>query len=160
MPSKYLEILADVKAKMESVSGIGKVHDYERWNADDAAFIELFAYTPTGGAKQIRGWEISRAGFSEHKAGAFFRHHKFRLRGFMGLKDADATDKTFQTLVEDVSEKFRVAEGPQGATWQYRDGDSPENSPIQGGAIEIRMFGNILCHVTELTLSVTERIVA
>lgn len=155
---RYADILADIKSRMEAIAGIGKVYDYDRWNADMARFIELFAYTPTGGQKQIRGWEITRTGFTEHKAGAFFRHHKFQIKGYMGLKDESGSEKTFQAIIEAVSEKFRAADTGENDPWEFMDGDAPGNSPVQGGSIEVRMYGNVLCHHTALSLSVTERI--
>lgn len=158
MASNYIAIVADVKAKMLTITNIGQVHDYYRWNKDASGFLNLFAYTPAGGSKHVRGWELSRISATEHKKGAFFRHHKFKLAGYMSLKDADATDKTFQTLVDDVCEKFRTADG--GATWDYRNGDSPNDSPAQATTIEARQFGEVLCHYAEIILSMTERIVA
>src|SRR3972149_1657925 len=99
MANNYAAILADIKAKMEAVADIGVVHDYYRGGVEPSRFMALFSYAPSGAnVKQIRGWEITRASAQEHKRGAFFRHHQFRLTGYMGLKDADGTDKTFQTL--------------------------------------------------------------
>ena len=157
MASKYLEIIADIKGKMESVPDIGKVYDYYRWNADFARFVQLFSYTPSTGGLHIRGWEITRKAAPEHKRGAWFRHHKFTLTGYMGLKDDAATDKVFQVLVDDVCELFRNTAG--GATWDYMDGEAPENSPAQTPLITPRMFGSVLCHVAEIDLSVQERII-
>lgn len=159
MASNYIAILADIKTKLTSIQDIGQVHDYFRWAIATDKFLSLFAYTPSYGDKQIRGWEITRVAAPEHKRGAFFRHHRFKISGYMSLKDSDATDKTFQQLVDGVCEVFRVADTGT-AAWQYRDGDAPEDSPAQVNIIEVRMFGAVLCHYTEITLSVTERIVA
>lgn len=158
--NNYAAILADIKSKLESVSNIGKVYDYDRRATTDDEFIKLFAYTPAGGYQQIRGWELTRTAAVEHKKGAFWRHHQFKVMGYMGLKDADATEKTFQSLVEEICNKFRTAESPSEATWQYRNGDNPDESTVQVKSIQLRMFGNILCHCVEIALSVTERIVA
>lgn len=156
--SNYLNILAEIKAKLEAIADIGKVQDYYRWNSDEAAFIALFTHNLPGGESQIRGWEITRESVTEHKKGAFFRHHRFKLTGYMSLRDADATDKTFQTLVEDVCAAFRNSEGA--GSWYYSDGDAPENSAAQVGTVSVRAFANLLCHYAEINLSVTERIVA
>jgi len=156
MPNNYSAILADIKTKLESVTDIGVIHDYERWIVDPSKFIALFAFTPAGGVKQIRGWEITRISASEHLKGAFFRHHKFKLNGYLGLKDADATGKTFQVLIEEICAKFRGAVTTQ--AWDYRDGDNPGNAPAQVMAIDTRMYGELLCHCTEIHISITERI--
>lgn len=157
--SRYTEILADIKTRLESVQNAGRVHDYARWSPDQARFLQFFSYRPPGGEQQVRGWEITRTSASEHIQGAYFRHHVFVLTGYMGLRDADATDKKFQELVEAVCDRFRSAQPPAGSAWDYRDGDDPDNSPVQVDTIELRMFGNVLCHYAEIRLSVTERIV-
>ncbi len=162
MASKYLEILADIKAKMETVTDVGIVHDYYRWNKDYKTFIGLFAYNPTNQPRQIRGWEITRISVEEHKRGypAFFRHHKFRFSGYMSLQDKSETDKIFQELIDEVCNVFRNVNAPDGSTWYYMDGDAEESSSGQAPIIKPKMFGNVLCHTTEITLIVTERIIA
>ncbi|TAN61050.1 hypothetical protein EPN18_07380 [bacterium] len=157
MASNYVAIAANIKTKLLTVANIGQVHDYYRWSKDAGAFLAMFSAT-IGGVKQIRGWEITRTAVTEHKHGAFWRHHQFRISGYMGLQDAAGTDKTFQTLVENICETFRTADG--GATWDYRNGDSPDNSAMQVNTIDVREFGAVLCHYAEITLSVTEKIIA
>jgi len=155
--SAYLSIIADIKTKIEGVTDVGNVYDYYRWNNDLGAFISLFSYTPVGGSKQIRGWEITRVSAIEHKDGAFFRHHEFSIEGYMSLSDANASDKTFQVLIDNICDVFRSP--ADGATWYYMDGDNPKSSPAQVLLIDIRAFGNVLCHHAKIKLSVTERIV-
>lgn len=157
MASNYIAIAADIKAKLLTITDIGQVHDYYRWSKEAGKFLTMFS-TTIGGVPQIRGWEITRVSAPEHKRGAFWRHHQFRIAGYMGLRDATATDKTFQTIIENICETFRVASG--GATWDYRNGDSPDNSAAQVNMIDVREFGAVLCHYADITLSVTERIVA
>jgi hypothetical protein len=157
MASNYLNILADIKARFDAISDIGIVHDYERLTKNWQEFLALFAYTPDGGNQQIRGWEITRRSVPEHKRGAYYRHHVFIVRGYLSLKDSDATDKTFQILVDTICETFRAV--GEVSTWYYRDGENPENSPCQVDLIEPRMFGGVLCHYCEITLYVTEWIV-
>jgi hypothetical protein len=154
--SEYLNIVADVKAKMESVAGIGIVHDYERQCADLAKFILLFK-APDG---KINGWEITRRAVPEHQAGAFFRHHQLVLKGYSGLQDATGSSKIFQVRVDDICAKFRTAEPATPGPWQYRNGDEPDKAPCQVEIINDRMFGSVLCHCAEIALSVTERILA
>lgn len=152
--NNYLAIVADIKATLSAIPGVGMVHDYERWSADWDKFLGFFKDS-TG---KILGWEITRRSASEHQAGAYFRHHQFVLKGYMGLADAKGTGKTFQSLCEEVCAAFRNP--ASGASWDYRNGDSPDNSAAQIESINDRMFGNVLCHCAEITLSVTERIIA
>lgn len=154
--SNYLTIVGDVKTKLLTVAGIGLVHDYERQVIDLAKFILLFK----DAAGKICGTEITRRAVPEHKAGAFFRHHQLLLKSYMGLQDATASSKTFQVLVDDICAKFRVADPPANAPWDYHNGDNPAAAPAQVEIINDRMFGSVLCHCAEISLSVTERILA
>ncbi len=160
MANKYLEIVTDIKAKMDAVTDVGVVHKYYRWNKGWKEFIEYFTYTPTNQPKQIRGWEITRISGAEHKRGVYFRHYKFRLSGYMSLQDASETDIEFQGLIDEVCNAFRNVEDQGGATWYYMDGDNETDSSPQIPVIKPKMFGNVLCHTTEIILTITERIIA
>ncbi len=153
----YSDIVSDIATRMETIPSIGIVHDYYRYTADAAKFLQLFKCS-IGGKEQIRGWEITRISAPEARTGAYFRYHKFRITGYLGLCDADATDKTFQTLIDDVCELFRTAEPPGGSSWYYLDLALPGDLPAQAVVIEPRMFGSVLCHYAEILLTVTERI--
>lgn len=153
--NNYLLILADIKAQLAAVPNVGQVHDYSRLAVDWGTYIARFKDTASG---RIRGFEITRTAVPEHLRGAFFRHHRFVLRGFLGFKDEDATDKTFQPLIEEVCNAFRQAQPPAGKPWLYQNGDAPAESCVQVTVIDERMFGSVLCHYCEIQLSVTERI--
>lgn len=158
--SSYLEIIADIRSQLAGVSGAGRIHDYGRWSADQKKFIELFSYTPEGDGKtQIRGWEFTRVKRTEHNRGASFIHHLFKLSGYMGLRDADATDIEFQILVDAVCDRFAAAEAPRDRGYYYMNGDDPEQAAAQAEAIDARSFGGVLCHHADILLSVTERVV-
>jgi len=151
----YEAIVADIKAKLTEITDIGIVHDYERWIVDAKKFLDEFKDQTSG---RILGWEITRKSVSEHQAGAFFGHNLMAVHGYMGLNDAAATGKLFQVVVNKVRAKFRKAEpADPNAPWDYRDGDNPQNSPVQVPLIDERMFGNNLCHHAEIHISVTER---
>ena len=160
MANKYLEIVTAIKDRMETVIDVGIVHPYYRWNNDYTKFLKLFAYTPINKPQQIRGWDITRISGSEHKRGVYYRHHKFRLSGYMSLQDISQTDIEFQGLIEEVCNVFRNIEDQGGATWYYMDGDDESKSSPQVLGIRPKMFGNVLCHTTEIILTVTERIIA
>jgi hypothetical protein len=153
MANKYLTIRNAIKALVEGVDGVGVVHGRSRLATNWKKYIERFYFAETG---RIQGAEITRTGFSEHRAGAYLRHHKFVIRVFLGFQDEAATEETFQPLIDEICEAFRTA-GPE-ASWLYGDGDNPANSPAQAPVIDERMFGDVLCHYAEIHLSVTERI--
>lgn len=140
---------------LSNVSNIGKVYDYERWAADWVAFINLFK-TTVGGVDQIRGWEIGRRSMNEKKivigigSLSHEKTHGFLIRSYMGVSDAAATEKTFNTLIEGIATAFR--------TNKTLNGTAKDHDYIQAEIIEHRTFGGVLCHYAELSLAVYERI--
>lgn len=152
--SNYRAIVTDIASQLAAIPNVGVVHQYERQAADMARFIALFK----DASGRICGWEITRRAVSEHQAGAFFRHHQMVLKGYLGLQDANGSSLIFQELIDAVCARFRTAEPPANSTWQYMNGDEPDKSPAQAETINDRMFGAVLCHCAEISLSVTERI--
>src|SRR4030042_3344011 len=139
-------IRTQVHSILSGVADIGKVYDYERWANDWATFINLFK-TTVGGVDQIRGWEISRGSVKdEGKPGRFEATHSYAIKGYIGVKDSTATEKTFAALIEAIRAAFRTNWNLNGAA-EYHD-------LIQVPVSEPRMFGSILCHYAELTLDV------
>lgn len=153
--NNYLAIVADIETKLATIPEVGIIHDRPRLTTNWAQYIARFK-TPDG---RIRGGEISRGQVSERQRGAFFRHHVFVLRWYLGFQDEAGTDLIFQQLVEEICTAFRQAASPSGATWIYQNGESPDASPAQVPVIDERMFGGVLCHHAEIHLSVTERFV-
>ena len=137
------EIRAGIKSVLEAVEDIGKVHDYDRWTVDWAKFIELFKDTAS---KRILGWEITRKNVKEDETSV--RPHVYVIRGYMGLKDEDETEKTFNTLVEDVCAAFRAD--------KRLGGGALGHDFIQVETLDVRTFGSVLCHYAELSLTVHE----
>jgi hypothetical protein len=130
---------------LAAVTDIGKVYDYERWAADWATFINLFK-TTISGTPQIRGWEIGRRAVKEDNMPV--RSHIYVIRGYMGINDAAATEKTFNALIEAIAAKFRDGQPLSGAALGH--------DFIQAELIDARMFGAVLCHYCELSLTVYE----
>jgi hypothetical protein len=133
---------------LNAVTNVGKVYDYERWTADWTTFINLFK-TTISGIDQIRGWEIGRRSAKEERQtlGANDRDHTFIIRGYLGLNDAAATEKTMNNLVEAIAAAFRANLTLNGAAVQGHD-------YLQIDLIEARTFGSVLCHYAELRLNV------
>ena len=144
--------LSTVRAKMktviESVSGIGQVHDYKRYVHDWDSYKELFAKN-----QKINTWEIQRNHVESDpyggSGGREDRMHVFIIRGFYAVSDDLASEKTFQDLADLVIDAFR----------NKPDLDAVANIinfPITADFQE-SMFGGVLCHVVEIRLSVSER---
>lgn len=144
-------IRAQIKAILQGVANVGQIHDYDRWEIDWDDFLTLFKST-IGGTDQIRGWTIhvQSDGSSypgTNNVGQF--EHLFLLRGYVGLKDASATEKTFDDLVEAVQKAFMG---------NYTlNGSAMNAEPPQVLVKEIRQLSDVLVHYAEIQLRVRER---
>ena len=148
-------IRAQIYSILNNVTNAGKVYDYERWAADWEKFISLFKATISG-SDQIRGWEIGRQSMAEKNAGVGGgsagneKTHTFVIHGYLGLNDAGATEKTFNSLIEAVGDAFRTNLTLNGSCWGH--------GFIQVRIVEARMFGSVICHYAELSLEVWEEL--
>lgn len=140
------DIRDQIKTILATVDGVGVIHDYERWAADWGKFLEL--YKNTDG--KINGWTITRTKTDEdcNTASHVTRIHHCTIRGVYGLKDEDASELIFQALIESICAAFRA---------KYRLNDIAANTePVQVEVVENRMFGTVLCHYCELTVTAEE----
>lgn len=149
------QIREAIRVKLAGLSGIGKVHDYERFAADETAFQALYYDTASG---RIKGWNFYREATPESDLnnGEVRRIHAWRITGVMGLDDADATGKLFDDLVDLIATAFRTDRTLGGLVLDVKDLDQEYGaSGIQVEAIEPVMFAGVLCHRAKLKL-VTE----
>lgn len=138
-------IRQQIYTTLSAVQSVGKVYDYERWAADWETFINLFK---SGG--KILGWEITRVGAntttidnSEDED-----QHQYLIRGYMGLQDSAASEKTFNALIEAIRDAFRRNFNLSGSC--------ELTTPIQVPIIEPRSFGSVLCHYCEMRFTAQE----
>lgn len=142
-------IREQIKAILSGVSGIGVVHDYDRWASTWEKFLDQYKDEATG---KINGWAITRTKTPE-EADSFEKHardYEFTVRGFYGLKDEDASEIVFQDLVEDICTAFR--------TNFTLNSTCDESGPMQVVLVENRVFGSVLCHYCELSIMARERV--
>ena len=132
---------------LSAVPGIGCVYDYERWAVAWDKFIALFK-DPT--SSRILGWEISRSAATADFISQIEeeRSHQYVIHGYMGVQDAEATEKQFNTLIEAVAEAFRGTLDLNGSCMQ--------STALSATLIDTRTFGSVLCHYCELRLTATE----
>ena len=142
----YANIRDYLKTKLQAVDGIGVVHDYDRWAADWAALVNLYVSND-----KLNGWHITRKATGEawKSLPVVERAHTYEIIGIYALKDADASEKTFQDLVEKVMEELRFD--------FTLGGNCQQTGPLKLETLEPRMFGSVLCHVAVLKLPVQER---
>lgn len=137
-------IRTGIKGALAGITGVGRVHDYERWTADSAQFLALFQ---DAASKKIFGWEITRTGAKVEKPTQKFKvTHAYVLKGYYAVSDAAKSEKLFNAVIEAIVSKFisNHLAGTQGICLP------------QVGIIEFRMFGNVLCHYAEIRLDVAE----
>lgn len=151
--------LAEIKSILGGVSGIGTVHDYLRFARH---WKDVLAYFKTAGGI-INASMISRTSSAsmQRTIGETERAHVFSIDSIYGLADASATEKTFQNLIEAQHAAFTAYE----ATWNLAGMTShPDWGPMSGAVglqidlIDIRLFGDVLCHYAACRLCVVETV--
>lgn len=147
----YATILAQIKTYLDTVPNIGNTFSYIRWNKDWPAMLTLFK-TTIGGTPQIRFWDISRTKTLEVNkvSKENLRTYTFRIRGFMSLDDANASETTFQNLIELVCAKFRNV--------PTLNGTAENISPLSVAMVGHCMVGDVLCHQCEGYLEVEDAV--
>ncbi len=140
------DIRTEIKNLLETVPGIGKVHDFERWTVEWKKFLEFFKT----GDNKINGWTVTRSVSREENQamGINIRTHQILIKGYYGLKDSVESEKTFQTLVESVCDVLRSN--------NELNGSCLRSEPPQVTKVHPRPFGGVLVHVCNILLSVDE----
>ena len=139
-------IRAQIKTIMESVSGIGVVHDYERYSRSLADFFQLMTH-----AGKINGWMIHRQSTPSDRDNmpTIHRQHMFKITGLYELDDAAGSERTFQALLDAIYTAFKS---------KYSlNGTALNSDPVQIDDVDTGEYGNRLFHTAELTLPVWER---
>ena len=144
--SNYSDMLAQIKTILESVTNIGKVYDYERFSNNWSDYRVLFK-TTIGTTDQIRAWTITRVSTDQKRHLSDGVHRQtltFTIHGYMGLDDANSSEKTFQELVESVMDAIDAK--------PHLGGMAAGSDPSQLKFFDHRLFGDLLCHHAEITV--------
>ena len=149
-------IRAQIKSTLEAVSGIGAVHDYERY---PRSLADFFLAMTGGSPSQVNGWVIHRESTRAERAtigrgGQIERVHVFRITAFYALDDADGSEKDFQALLEAVFTAFQ-GDWLGAAAWRA---DLLQIESVTVTSVE--EMGADLYHIAECSLIVYERISA
>lgn len=144
-------IRSQIKTLIEQVitSSLGTVYDYKRYCNELSSYKDLFIR-----GNKVNTWEIEREAFSrtEHggSGGIEVPTHNFIIRGFYALDDSAGSDKVFQdSYVEPICQKFMNNPTLNGTC-------DIIVMPVTGN-ISIKRLGDVLCHMVEIRISVTER---
>lgn len=145
-------IRAAIAARMLTVPGLGVLHLYERYSANEKGFAQLYMWQPPtpGSAKELRGWFIrrtARAEMDETHTSTSVRT-SWQLRGFMALRDAAVTEIEMDAVVDGVIAAIRADLTLGGIL------DDQQQPPGTVGAQLTEsgpfMFGGVLCHGVRL----------
>lgn len=141
-------IRTEIKTIVEGVTGIGIVHEYLRWLIKYDTFLDLFKDS----TDKINGCMITRVKTPEEfVAGGRTseRSYLMKIVCIYGLKDGDASELYFQdTIIEGICAALRV--------YKTVNNKRATLGLPQVDIVEPRMFGKILCHYAEITVSVVE----
>ena len=154
--SDLSDIRTQIKSVIESVITSGKVYEYERLADTWEKTISL--YKTTGG--KYHGWTISRQQTATQAERYRIKHraHIFRIQAFYSLNDVDASELTFQDLLESVEAAFDVDKTLSGTcetTW-------PTWWPMAGipgfsiDNVSNRMVAGVLCNYAECRICAVE----
>lgn len=134
-------IRSAIAAKLQSVTGIGNVFEYERYAAGEKDFRLLYASD-----ESLLGWHIRRVGRKEDAANSEVLT-EWEIRGFKAFQDAAASELAFDDLIDDILAAFR-ADPTLGKVLLYpRDKSSGIPDLADSGPV---MFGGVLCHAAKL----------
>ncbi len=146
----YATIRDGIEAALNSVTDIGRVHDYWRYDTNVATFAEHFK-TTIGGVAQIRAWIVQFGGIEPSKDGVLGTHtslYQFIVSGYRSLNDAAASEKEFMALAETVVRSLA-------AKRDFGDSEVRDYSTtITGVDVDLAMFAETLCHRARINLSV------
>lgn len=146
---------AGLLALISAVPEVGRVHDYQRYARGEDAFRAHYMHTLPDGSTQLRGWQISHVGVAERLVGLgrTLNEHSWVIRGYLALKDEDATELTFDDLVEAIRAAYRANPTLGGVATGEPIGDE---DGIQKRDAAPVMFCGVLCHSALLTLQTRE----
>jgi hypothetical protein len=138
-------ILNEVKGIMGGVANVGNVYAYRRAVQTEKDFSDL--YISSG---KVRAWDITRESTAsvDRTVGATEEKHLVVVRGYLGVSDKDATEQTFQDLIEAVRAALRLVRNLNGKVL--------DTTPMQARIVTAAMIGGVLCHYCELTFEAIE----
>jgi len=142
-----------IVARMSSVDDVGIVQLHERYAADLAKLKALYWSAPHN---QLRGWYVRRVATAEtgNRQAHTVEQLRWRIVGFMAFDDANASELTFDALIESLRDAFAQDETLGGTVDQCSDPTSPDGvSGLQLDDSGPVMFAGVLCHACRLSLT-------
>ena len=164
MADTVAQMRADILSVLNLVdasSNIGVIHDYERWALHWENVLTILV-DPTDNV--VRSWMIVYRGYTSDDLSSMFsqdlgnvkslsvRNHSWMVRGVLALDDSAATDKTFATLAETISNELDADADLHDQDKYYGD---PPMTPVDLETFEVRIMAGVLCHFAEISFTLS-----
>jgi hypothetical protein len=145
-------IRAAIVAKLNAIPGIGLVHGYERFASGEKDFRAMYS-----NGSRILGWHVRRVATEETSValGRWQTIHRWEIRGYAGLSDADASEIAMDNLMEAIRDAFRADDSLGGAVDTCTRPDAAGIQIADSGPV---MFAGVLCHGVRLTLRTVQSV--
>ncbi len=137
---------AAIVAKVAALSGIGPVHDRERYANDNAKLKALYVSAFAEGDR-LQGWYVSWRGMEP--AAPDERRDTWAITGYRAVDDARDSEGAFASLTDTVIQAFRSYEA------LALPGVSTFGEGLNGPSLKTMdhvMFCGVLCHRVEIEL--------
>lgn len=133
------DIRTRIKTTMQAVSGVGQVHDYERFSIEPSTFVSFFVSN-----SHVNGWTISLGMESSWSAfSSVDRLYRITIRGYRVVNDAEGSAKLFGEELDGVMTALEN-------DWHLNGIVETLDGGLKGTDPEYRMFGEVLCHYVEI----------
>lgn len=173
MTSTYNEdqARAQIQTTLETVTNIGRVHDYERFADDWDTLVEHYVaegvtdteYEET--EKLLRGWNVSLSDLRVHEqetfgppgqAGNTEVTYYYVIRGYHAVDDEKASEKIFVKLALTAIATLDAEPNLHSSVRDNGSGGEFYGPPATATRWDFRMFGDVLVHYCEIGLEVSE----
>jgi len=148
--STWTPIAARLKNRLETVSGVGKVHDHLELATTGEELIAMGAIT-VDGEQRIRVWMISLeqgpARWAEQGGGTDWTRRAV-IEGFLQYEAAGAAEKKAIALAESIIRVLNV----DLAAKPSLNGTVLSGGPAALEACEPRAFGPLFCHYIRISI--------
>lgn len=149
--SGHERIRVALVALLQSVPGLGTVHNYERFSKNPRDFQALYQQ-----GRDIRGFYLRRQSWRELPYSSTRNKVRTRwtIRGFASLVDADATELAFDRLLDAAAARVRS----RPVLFDEQDNALCHTVTDDGASLQLEesgpvMFAGALCHAATFSLS-------
>lgn len=149
----YSNIRSALNTRLSAITGVENAQSYHRLisrGVDDATFTSLFVADGVLHAWRFTRTSVAQALCNGHDS-TVKRTHTIEIECYRSVVDDDASEHTFQDLIDTVLDDFGSGDRTLGGVAETHD--YPQVTRILAG-----MFYNVACHIATITMRVEENI--